>query len=108
MNYVCDNGQIGKSPPRIGDLVLLPQGTNQSYGAMSYAEKREHYLKENLWVKSLHSKTYEKNPNFLRMAQALGLQFKPHEAFAKSDIDERQALVQSICEVIWNGVSENA
>ena len=24
---------------RIGDLVLLPQGTNQSYGAMSYAEK---------------------------------------------------------------------
>ena len=88
---------------RIGDLVLLPQGTNQSYGAMSYAEKIEHYLKENLLVKSLHPKTYENNPNFLGMAQTLGLKFKAHESFTKADIDERQALIQSICEVIWGG-----
>ena len=27
---------------RIGDLLLLPQGTNQSYGAMPFAEKVEH------------------------------------------------------------------
>ena len=88
---------------RIGDLVLLPQGTNQSYGAMSYAEKIEHYLKENLLVKSLHPKTYENNPNFLGMAQTLGLKFKAHKSFTKADIDERQALIQSICEVIWDG-----
>jgi Protein of unknown function (DUF1524) len=61
---------------RIGDLALLPQGTNQSYGAMSYTEKIEHYLKENLLVKSLHPKTYENNPNFLGMARALRIQFK--------------------------------
>ncbi len=54
---------------RIGDLVLLPQGTNQSYGAMSYAEKSDHYLKENLLVKSLHPKAYENNPNFVGMVQ---------------------------------------
>jgi len=84
---------------RIGDLVLLPQGTNQSYGAMSYADKIEHYLKENLFVKSLHPKSYENNPNFLGMAKALELKFRAH----KADIDERQALVQSICEVIWGG-----
>jgi hypothetical protein len=88
---------------RIGDLVLLPQGTNQSYGDMSYAEKIEHYLKENLLVKSLHPKAYENNPNFVRTAKNLGLKFKAHESFTKADIDERQALLQRICEVIWNG-----
>lgn len=87
---------------RIGDLVLLPQGTNQSYGAMTYGQKVEHYLKENLLVKSLHPKAYENNPNFVGMANNLGLKFKPHSAFTKTDIDERQALVQSICEVIWD------
>lgn len=86
---------------RIGDLVLLPKGTNQSYGAMSYPEKLEHYLKENLLVKSLHPKAYENNPNFVGMARRLGLDFKPHTKFAKADIDERQALLRSICGVIW-------
>lgn len=86
---------------RIGDLVLLPHGTNQSYGAKSYAEKHDHYLKENLFVKSLHPKAYENNPNFLGMVQSLGVKFKAHESFNKADIDERQALVRSLCEVIW-------
>ena len=35
------------------------------------------------------------------MKNTLGLGFKPHTSFAKKDIDERQALIQSICEVIW-------
>ena len=91
---------------RIGDLVLLPQGTNQSYGAMSYAEKLGHYLKENLLVKSLHAKCYENNPNFAGMAKTLGLKFKAHAAFNRIDIDERQALIQSLCEVIWGGLSK--
>ena len=90
----------------IGDLVLLPQGTNQSYGAKPYIQKIEHYLKENLFVKSLHPKAYENNPNFTQMAEALGLPFKEHESFSKADIDQRQALVQNICEVIW-GQAEN-
>jgi uncharacterized protein with ParB-like and HNH nuclease domain len=92
---------------RIGDLVLLPQGTNQSYGAMSYAEKLEHYLKENLLVKSLHPKCYENNPNFVGMARTLGLKCKAHKSFNKADIDERQVLIQSICEVIWDGVGKS-
>jgi len=86
---------------RIGDLVLLPHGTNQSYGAMPYAEKLEHYLKENLLVKSLHPKTYENNPNFIGMAKSLGIEFKPYLSFKKPDIEQRQALLQRICEVIW-------
>lgn len=86
---------------RIGDLVLLPQGTNQSYGAMTYPEKMQHYLKENLLVKSLHPKAYENNPNFLGMVKELGIPFKAHTTFTKTSIDERQALIQSLCEVIW-------
>ena len=89
----------------IGDLVLLPQGTNQSYGAMSYDKKLEHYLKENLLVKSLHPKAYENNPNFVKMAQKLGLSFKPHKTFGKADIDDRQYLIKTICEVIWDGAA---
>lgn len=88
---------------RIGDLVLLPQGTNQSYGAMVYAQKMDHYLKENLLVKSLHPKCYANNPNFVGMAARLELPFKAHSHFNKSDIDERQMLIQRICEVIWDG-----
>ncbi len=87
---------------RIGDLVLLPQGTNQSYGAKPYAEKVQHYLKENLLVKSLHPKTYESNPNFIGMVQRLDIPFRHHETFGKADIDERQKLIRRICEVIWN------
>jgi hypothetical protein len=86
--------------------LLLPQGTNQSYGAMPYAIKVQHYLKENLLAKSLHEKTYENNPNVLGMIQTLGLEFKAYASFAKKDIDERQALIQAICEVIWGNVSK--
>jgi len=92
---------------RIGDLVLLPQGTNQSYGAMAYAEKSEHYLKENLLVESLHPKAYENNPNFLGMSQKLCLGFKAHKSFTKADIDERQALIQRLCEAVWGQGAHN-
>ena len=92
---------------RIGDLVLLPQGTNQSYGAMKYARKLEHYLKENLLVKSLHPKAYENNPNFISMARKFRLKFKAHNEYAKADIEQRQVLLQSICEVIW-GTDSNS
>ncbi len=88
---------------RIGGLVLLPRGTNQSYGAMSYPRKIEHYLKENLFVQSLHPKTYENNPNFVGMIRDCNICFKAHETFAREDIDQRQALVQSICKAIWTG-----
>ncbi len=87
---------------RIGGLVLLPQGTNQSYGAMTYDSKVQHYLKENLLVKSLHSKAYENNPNFNAMVTKLKLPFRAHESFSKKDIDERQTLLFHVCKLIWS------
>lgn len=85
----------------LGDLVLLPRGTNQSYSAKPYTEKQPHYIKENLLVKSLCPLAYANNPNFVQMAQRLDLPFKAHAQFKKADIVERQALYQEICERIW-------
>jgi len=88
---------------RIGDLILLPKGTNQSYGAISYSQKVEHYLKENLLAQSLHPMCYERNPNFTEMTRRLELRFGPHGQWTKADIDVRHALIQRICKAIWSG-----
>jgi uncharacterized protein with ParB-like and HNH nuclease domain len=87
---------------RLGALVLLPKGTNQSFGAKHYEEKLRHYIRENLLVQSLSPLTYQNNPNFTSMISRLNLPFKPHEKFKKTDILERQKLYQAICETIWN------
>ena len=87
---------------RIGDLVLLPRGTNQSYGDLSYQEKCPHYIKENLLVKSLCPLAYENNPNFMRLQKEFNLPFQAHHEFKKEDIDIRQKLYQKICEQIWD------
>ena len=86
---------------RIGGLVLLPQGTNQSFGSRTYEEKLPHYLKDNLLVQSLCSEAYESNPNFTKAVRELGLPFKAHKSFKVKDLDERQLLYQKICELIW-------
>lgn len=86
---------------RIGALVLLPRGTNQSYNDAPYSVKIEHYLKENLYAQSLHPLAYERNPNFVNRAKELGVDFKPHTDLKKSDIDERTALVRQLSEKIW-------
>lgn len=86
---------------RLGDLVLLPRGTNQSYGDKPYKEKHPHYVKENLLVQSLTPLAYENNPNFTNMIKTTNLPFKAHSEFKKIDIEERQNLYRAICEKIW-------
>lgn len=101
---------------RLGALVLLPRGTNQSYGDKPYNQKLGHYIKENLLVQSLCELTYQNNPNFLTMKNTLSLPFQPHFEFKKQDIMVRQNLYEKICEAIWSlpdseliatGVNEN-
>lgn len=87
---------------RIGDLVLLPNGTNQSYGALIFEKKQIHYIKENLLVKSLCPLAYENNPNFSRLKTEFNLPFQAHHTFKKQDIDIRQELYQIIFEKVWN------
>jgi len=90
---------------RLGGLLLLPRGTNQSLNALSYPLKAEHYLKENLLAASLCPLAYERNTNFVGMMNRLKLPFKAHGAFKKVDFIERQALYLEICRRIWGQMS---
>ena len=86
----------------IGDLILLPNGTNQSFGSDRYEDKIDHYIKENTYAQSLHPNYYKKNPNFLNSDIIKELEFKSHKTFKKQDIQDRKLLVQRICEHLWS------
>ena len=43
----------------IGDLVLLPNGVNQSLNDIPTQSKLPHYIKENILAKSLCKQTYD-------------------------------------------------
>ena len=94
--------EFDRSRNRLGGLLLLPQGTNQSLGALSYDKKKKHYAKENLLAKSLCDIAYENNPNFVNMYKRLDLDFRSHTVFHKRDLLIRQQLYRTIAEKIWS------
>jgi hypothetical protein len=87
---------------RIGGLLLLPKSFNASYGDLPYAEKRRHYLGQNLLARSLHEDAYDHNPGFRRFILESGLSFRAHPEFKKSDLDTRQMLYRRLAELIWS------
>lgn len=103
-----DSSDFEEFRNKIGALLLLQEGSNQSYNDDVYETKLPFYFGQNLLAKSLNPQCYEKNPNFLKYIQDSKLRFKPHEHFMKNDIMQRQHLYQKICEEIWslNGFDE--
>lgn len=87
---------------RIGGLLLLPKSFNASYGDLPYAEKRGHYLGQNLLARSLHEQAYDHNPGFRRFIEESGLAFRAHGEFRKADLDARQELYRALAERIWS------
>jgi hypothetical protein len=87
---------------RIGDLLLLPKSFNASYGDLGYAQKREHYVGQNLLARSLHERAYDHNPGFLHFVEESSLPFRAHSQFRKADLDARQELYQKLAEQIWS------
>ena len=87
---------------RIGGLLLLPKTFNASYGDLPYAEKREHYLKQNLLAQSLHESAYSHSPGFKRFLEESALSFTPHPEFLRADLDARQALYRRLAQQIWD------
>jgi len=59
-------------------------------------------LKENTYAQTLHPTYYSKNPNFLKSQVIKNLGFKKHPQFKIDDIEDREKLVQRICEKIWS------
>lgn len=90
-----------KARNAIGALILLPNGTNQSFNSDDYADKLPHYLKENNYAQTLHPDFYLKNPNFKNGALK-DIPFKSHPVFLKEDIDARNEVVKQLCEQIWS------
>ncbi|MFC6861508.1 DUF262 domain-containing protein [Zunongwangia atlantica] len=84
----------------IGALVLLPNGTNQSFNSDRYTDKLPHYLKENTYAQTLHPDFYLKNPNFLK-SDITSIPFQAHKQLLKEDIEKRCQVVQVLCEKIW-------
>lgn len=86
----------------IGALILLPNGTNQSFSSDKYEEKIDHYIKENVYAQTLNKLYYERNPNFLKSESIKDFSFQPYTSFDKSAIEERNQLIRRICERLWS------
>jgi hypothetical protein len=87
---------------RFGGLLLLPKSFNASYGDLTYAKKRKHYVTQNLLAHSLHEQCYDRNPGFLTYIKQEGLAFEALEDFRKADLDARHALYRQLADRVWD------
>ena len=89
---------------RLGGLLLLQRGPNQSVGDAPYESKRDAYLAhgENLLAKSLHPKAYDNNPALKGLMRSTGLPFVPHDTFGLEAQRQRQELYIRLAEWVWN------
>ena len=89
---------------RIGGLVLLQRGINQSLGDGTYVQKRDAYAAHsaNLLARSLHPLAYQNNPAFRDLVDRTGLPFRAIDDFGPAEQQERQELYIRIAEWVWN------
>lgn len=88
---------------RIGGLILIQRGPNQSFGDLEYSKKLPYYeLQPSILARSLCKKQYEHETGFLSFIDKSKLPIKAHDEFNKRDLDEHGILYSIICEKIWN------
>jgi len=89
---------------RLGGLLLLQRGLNQSLGDATYEAKRDAYVAQgqNLLARSLHPLAYDHNPALAQLVQRTGLPFRAYEEFGPDEQRERQRLYIRIAEWVWN------
>ena len=108
MNYHSDEFtqkyEFDEFRNKIGALMLLPNGSNQSYGGADYPEKMPHYIKENILAKSLCKGTYDHNPNFTNFVKDSNLPFKAYSEFKKDDVLSHCELYRRISELLWGKI----
>jgi len=89
---------------RLGGLLLLQRGLNQSLGDARYETKRDAYLghSQNLLARSLHPGAYQNNPAFKKLIADTGLAFHDCGTFGPDEQAERQELYLRLAEWVWN------
>ncbi len=93
-----------ESRNRLGGLLLLQRGLNQSLGDATYEDKRDAYLghSQNLLARSLHPQAYLNNPAFKKLIADTGLTFIDYENFGPDEQAQRQELYLRLAEWVWN------
>jgi hypothetical protein len=87
---------------RFGGLLLLPKTFNASYSDLPYAEKRQHYVSQNLLARSLHEQCYERHPGFLAYIREHSLHFEALPRFRKVEMELRQQLYRQLADRVWD------
>ena len=89
---------------RLGGLLLIQRGVNQSIGDASYEEKRDAYLShgQNLLAQSLHPLAYKNLPAFQRLLNRSRLPFDAYESFGPGEQAKRQELYIGIADQVWS------
>lgn len=87
---------------KLGNLILLQRGINQSLGSLDYIKKKEKYSSENLLAQTLSGGCYLSDPNFSNFLKHSNLDFRIHEEFSKDEILERNKLYEECFNEIWN------
>jgi hypothetical protein len=98
------DSEFERARNRIGGMVLLQRGTNQSLGDKAYEEKRDAYVAqgESILTRSLHPLAYKNNPAFRAFIERTALPFQHHDAFDPQAQQQRQELYLRIAEWVWN------
>lgn len=88
----------------IGDLLLLPKSINASLNDEKYDYKVRKYCSNegNIYAASLGEITYQNNPRFIKFINDNNLNFKAYSEFGRTQIEEREKLVEQIINIIWN------
>jgi uncharacterized protein with ParB-like and HNH nuclease domain len=87
---------------KMGNLILLQRGTNQSLSDVTYNKKKKKYKGENLLAQTVAGGCYDSDPNFTRFLKDSKLNYKPYEDFDKQSIIDRNKLYEDTFRVIWN------
>jgi len=87
---------------RLGGLLLLKGRDNISSNNETYADKLRTYANTLYWNETLRHDAYKSKKDFTDMMRKFNLSFRPMDKFDQDEIEERQALLFSIAQIIWH------
>lgn len=87
---------------RLGNLLLLKGKDNQSSSNECYTDKIKTYAGTLCWNCSLTENFYVHNLDLLQWINEEHLNMHPFNSFGPNEIEERQSLLFSLFDIIWN------